>query len=149
MGNTEKIWEEAGKTWLDRAEVETKDGRVNVTSAERVPLARIADGIWGYRRKGEVAVVVARDSGFLEEGASWECRVAESVLAAPAGTTIIDSSPNDANLAMRERERWMRESGQKHAWHPDWSGVQLRVMASVSKAESDPAPILSLVIRRP
>ena len=52
-------------------------------------------------------------------------------------------------LFKTQAERWLREDGQKPAWRPDWSGAELRAMVSVSKAESDPAPMLNVVVRRP
>lgn len=147
--STARIWEANGKIWLDNADVDTALGVIEVKRAERVPLARVADGIFAYRRDKHVVLVAARDTGLMDHGAFFECRVVEQWLTAPAGTVTIESSPSDANRVMRDMQKMLAENGQKPKWRPDWTGTELRVMASVSKASADPAPMLNLVIRRP
>jgi hypothetical protein len=147
--STRRIWEADGKIWLDTAYVDTTWGHVEVTRAERVPLARIADGVWGFRRKSAVVLVTARDIGFIEEGGSYECGIHETEIAAPAGTAVVDSSPKDANEAKKQIALNMTGADMKPKWTPEWVGVEYRIMASVSKSSADPTTTLSLVVKRP
>jgi hypothetical protein len=147
--STQRIWEANGKTWLDDAEIETVWGYVEVRKAERVPLALITDGLWGYRRKDAVVLVAARDNGFIEEGGFYECRIAVSEVAPAGGTTIIDSSPKDVNDAIKQAALNRAEPGKPPKWFPEWVGVERRILVSVSKSEADTATTLSLVIKKP
>jgi hypothetical protein len=149
LTSTRKIWEANGKVWLDSADIATKTGSVHVNSAERIPVARIADGIWGYRHKTDVTLLAAADIGFLEEGTFVECRISDHTVGTPAGTAIIDSSPKDVNRVLQQQAEWMRQAKLKPKWRPEWKGVEFRAMVSVSKASSDPAPMLNVVMRTP
>lgn len=147
--STEKIWEADGKTWLDTADIETAWLFVEVKKAERIQLGRIADGLWGYRRKDAVVLVAARDSGFIEEGGFYECRIGEHEISTGGGTTMVVSSPKDVNDAMDQIAKNMAEPGKAPKKHPEWTGLDVRILASVSKSSSDAAPILNVVIKKP
>ena len=146
---TRKIWEADGKTWLDSADVELTWGYVDVKHADRVPLARITDGLWGYRSKNGVVLVSARDTGFIEEGGFYECRIQDTEIAAPSGTAGINSSPQEVNDTIHSMARSFAEPGKPPKWHPAWVGVEYRILASVSKSSTDTAPMLNLVIKKP
>lgn len=148
-GSVMKIWEADGKVWLDSSQIDTTWSHVEVKHAERVPLARITDGLWGYRRKGVVVLVSARDIGFIEEGGFYECAIRETEISAPAGTAIVDSSPKDVNAAIEQIARNFADTQRKPKWKPQWIGVELRILASVSKSSADASTFLSLVIKRP
>lgn len=147
--STSRIWEGDGKTWLDRAEVGTYWGKIDVKEAERVPLARITEGLWGYRRKSGIVLVAARDTGFREEGGFYECTISETEIAAPAGTAVLDSSPKEVNEVIKDIAKWTAEPGKAPKWHPEWTGVEWRMLASVSQASNDARPMLNLVIKKP
>lgn len=148
-GTVRKIWEADGKVWFDTASIDTTWGYVEVKQAERVPLARIADDLWGYRRKDVVVLVSARDTGFIEEGGFYECSLSETEIAAPSGTANLVSSPTDVNDAIRQIAKNIAASDRKPKWKPEWVGVEFRILASVSKSSVDPSPMLSLVIKKP
>jgi hypothetical protein len=144
-----KIWESNGKSWLDTSEIDTTWGYVEVKHAERVPLALITDGVWGYRRKDVVVLVTAGDTGFIEEGSFYECNIHESEIAAPAGTGAVHSSPQDVENAIHQLAMNMSEPGKPVKRAPPWIGVEFRILASVSKSSADSSPIVSLVVKRP
>lgn len=145
----ERIWEADGKTWLDTAEIGTAWMFVEVKRAERVPLGRIADGIWGYRRKDVVVLVAARDTGFVEEGGFYECRIASQEISTGGGTTMFVSSPKDVNDALDQIAKNAAEPEKAPKWHPAWVGVELRFFASVSRSSADASPMLNLVVKKP
>jgi hypothetical protein len=144
-----KIWEANGKTWLDTSEIDTTWGYVEVKHAERVGLTLITEGVWGYRRKDVVVLVTAGDTGFIEEGSFYECNIHETEIAAPAGTGIVSSSPQDVESAIRQIAMNMSEPGKPAKRAPQWVGVEFRILASVSKSSADSSPMLSLVVKRP
>lgn len=148
-GSTRKIWEANGKIWIDTADIDTTWGYIEVKHAERVPLARIADGLWGFRRKGVVVLVAARDDGFIDEGGFYQCSLQDTEIAAPAGTAVLNSSPKDVNEAIKQIAKNMVEPGKTPKWTPEWVGVEYRILASVSKSSADPSTTLSLVVKRP
>lgn len=148
-GIMHKIWEADGKIWLDRADVDTSWGYVEVKHAERVPLARITDGVWGFRRKNAVVLVTAGDTGFIEEGGFYECAIRETEIAAPAGTGLVVSAPNEVNAAMRQVAQNNAEPGKRPKWNPEWIGASYRIIASVSKSSADASTTLNLVVKRP
>ena len=148
-GSVMKIWEADGKVWLDSSQVDTTWGYVEVKHAERVPLARVTDGLWGYRRKDVVVLVSARDIGFIEEGGFYECSIHETEISAPAGTAIVDSSPKDVNDAIKEIARNFADTQRKAKCKPEWTGVEVRILASVSKSSADASTLLNLVIKKP
>lgn len=148
-GSVMKIWEADGKSWLDSSQIDTTWGYVEVKHAERVPLARITDGVWGYRRKDVVVVVSALDIGFIEEGGFYECTIRETEIASPSGTAIVDSSPKDVNDAIKQIARNFVDTQRKPKWKPEWTGVEMRILASVSKSSSDASTVLNLVIKKP
>lgn len=148
-GTTHKIWEKDGKIWLDRADLDTTYWYVEVKHAERVPLARITDGVWGYRRKNAVVLVTATDTGFMEEGGFYECAIRETEIAAPTGTGLVTSSPADVNAAMKTIAKNNAEPGKPPKWSPEWVGVEYKIIASVSKSSADAATTLNLVVKRP
>lgn len=149
VGTTRKIWEADGKTWVDTADIDVTWGYVEVKHAERVPLARITDGVWGFRRKDVVVLVVARDDGFIDEGGFYQCTLQDSEIAAPAGTSVVTSSPQAVNEAIAQIAKNRAFSGLKPKWTPEWVGVEFKILASVSKSSADPATTLSLVVKRP
>lgn len=146
---TQKIWEANGKTFLDRADIETAWLFVEVKRAVRVELARLADGLWGYRSKDTVVLVAALDTGSVDEGGFYECSIAERQIPTAGGTTLLVSSPKEVNDALDQIAKNMAEPGKAPKWHPQWTGVELRVLASVAESSSDPKPMLNLVIKKP
>lgn len=148
-GSTRKIWEADGKTWIDTADIDLTWGYVEVKHAERVPLARITDGVWGFRRKDVVVLVVARDDGFVDEGGFYQCSLQDSEIAAPAGSSVVTSSPQAVNEAIKQIAKNRAFSGLKSKWTPEWVGVEFKILASVSKSSADPTTTLSLVVKRP
>lgn len=148
-GTTRKIWEADGKAWLDTADIDTTWGYVEVKHADRVPLARITDGLWGYRRKDAVVLVSARDIGFIDEGGFYECSLHDTEIPAPGGTAIVDSSPKDVDDAKKQIARNLAEPGKRPRWSAPWSGVEYKILASVSKSSGDASTMLSLVVKKP
>lgn len=148
-GTMQKIWEADGKTWLDRVEVDTAFGFVDVKHADRVPLARITDGVWGFRRKNTVVLVSATDTGFTDEGGFYECTISQREIAMPAGTAVIDSSPGAVNTTIKDMARFAVEPGKAPKWKPEWVGVEYKILASVSKSSADASMTLNLVVKRP
>lgn len=146
--STQKIWEANGKAFFDDVDVETVWGYVEVKRAIRVPLARITDGLWAYRRKDSVVLVAARDTGF-EDGGFYQCRIDETELSVSGGSTVLVSSPKDVNDAMDRIAKNQVEPGKKPKPHPPWMGVELRVLASVAKSSSDASAILNVVMKKP
>lgn len=146
---TRKIWEADGKTWLDTAFIDTTSDTIKISNAERVPLARIADGLWGYRRKAAVVLVAAQDNGFTGRGGpSWDCGINESEIAMPAGARILQSSTAAANEAIDELASWSVD-GKPTPRRPRWVGVDVQILASVSKSSADETAMLNVVIKRP
>lgn len=138
---TSRIFDSGGREYLDRASVEIKDGIVNVKEATRTPLARIADGVWGYRRADSVHIVAAIDEGVVDRGAFYGCRIADTIGALPVATFRIVSSATDADQVMR-----LAKDDRKNRL-PKWIGRDMSVTGSVSKSSDDPAPMVTLVIR--
>jgi len=148
-GRTGKVGGSNGRTGLDRVGLDTTWGYVEVKHAQRVPLARISDGVWGYRRKASVVLVTAVDIGFIEEGGFYECTIRETEIPAPAGTSMVTSSPKDVNDAIAQIARNSAEPGKPATKAPEWTGVEFRIIASVSKSSADPSTMLNLVVKRP
>lgn len=144
-GSAEKIWEKDGKVFLDRTRVKIEEGKVVVTSAERVPLVFVADNIWAYRNGKELRLVMARDFGVFWRAIFYGCEVDETPIAFPTGTTIATSSPDQVNTVIKQ----IREVVDPSRKVTPWKGVELKVVATVSKASADPEPMLNLVIKRP
>jgi hypothetical protein len=150
-GSTAKIWEAGGKIWLDLAHIDTTWNYVEVKDPVRYPLARIADGIWGYRRANAVHLVTATDTGFIEEGGFYACDIRETAIAAPAGTASVESSPKAVNEAIKQiaKNEAFSEPKKPPKWTPEWFGVEFKIVASVSKSSADASTTLNLVVKRP
>jgi hypothetical protein len=144
--STEKIWETNGKVFFDRARVTIADGKVHVRSAERVPVVYVSESIWAYRRGGTVRLVMARDAGVFTRAIFWGCSVDETAVSSPVGTTATSSSPDQVNEVIKQL-RAMNDD--KNVPAAPWKGVELTLVASVSKASADAEPMLNLVIKRP
>ena len=142
---TEKIWEKDGKIFYDRARVKIEDGKINVIAAERIPVVYLSESIWGYRNGNTLRLVMARDSGVFSRAIFWGCAVDETALAFPVGTATVTSSADEVNAVNKQ----VRELNEPQRKIPMWKGVELTVVATVSKASADPEPMLNLVIKRP
>jgi hypothetical protein len=145
--STEKVWEKDGKVFLDRTRVQIAEGKVHVTSAERVPVAYVADSVWAYRRGKTVRLITAIDSGIFSRAIFWGCSLDEIAASMPAGTTATSSSPDQVNGVIRQFLD-IDDQNKKLGIAP-WKGVELTLVASVSKSSADAEPMLNLVIKRP
>lgn len=144
-GSTEKIWEKDGKVFFDRARVKVEDGKVVVASVERVPVVYVTESIWAYRNANTLRLITARDFGVFSRAIFWGCEVDETTIAFPTGTTTLFSSADQVNSVIKQ----LRELSDTAPKIPQWKGVELTVVATVSKASADPEPMLNLVIKRP
>lgn len=143
--NTEKIWESNGKVFFDRARVRVEDGKVHVLSAERVPVVYVSESVWAYRKTDTVRLVFARDSGTFSRAIFFGCAVEEISVASPAGTLLIESSPEQVADVIRQ----VRQMDEKKGPPPPWKGAAFDLFATVSKASADAEPMMNLVIKRP
>jgi len=139
------IWERDGKSFLDHAYVEAKDGRIHVREATRREVTRVVAGAWAYRANDVVIVLSASDSGrFDAKWAFFGCRIQEAVLPLAPGATTIASSPDMANDA---RIGILGSSYPRSAaLGRPWKGVAYQMLATVSKSSADRGMMLSVVM---
>lgn len=105
----------------------------------------VSESIWAYRNGNTLRLVMARDTGVFSRAIFWGCSVDETILAFPTGTVTATSSAEQINVVIKQ----LRDVADGQRKVPPWKGVELTVVATVSKASADPEPMLSLVIRRP
>src|SRR5262249_53219826 len=133
--------------------VAIKDGKIAVKEASRVPLVKVLDAgasvaVWAYRRKDErgpaVVLVAAQDYGEGSRRGSWYgWPGAETTLALPTQSVSFASSATTAHQVAGERWEW-----EKKGKRPSWTGLNFKGEASTSKSSADPAPMVSLFLRR-
>jgi hypothetical protein len=145
-GSTEKIWESNGKVFFDRARLTIEEGKIHVTSAERVPVVYVGEDVWAYRKADAIRIVVARDASVFMRTILWGCSLDEVAVSAPSGTATFESSPERIDDVIRQVTELGIGGRPKN---PPWKGATFNALASVSKASADTEPMLNLVIRRP
>lgn len=139
--STEKIWEANGKVFFDRARVKVVDGKVEVVSAERIPVVYVTESVWAYRRESTIGLVFASDMGVFSRAIFYGCSVNETSVAYPTGSTSFESSPQRATDTLN-----LLAAPKKAA---PWKGVAFTGLASVSKSSVDDAVMLNVVIQMP
>jgi len=154
---TRKIVTIDGKDFLDEAIVSVAEGKVKVKEATRTPVMKLVEAapnvaVWGYRRKrdrgAEIVFLAAIDHGVFDRAISYGCSLDEFSATLPTQSLGFSSSATEAFEVAQKIWKYANEAYKDKDPKPSWVGENYRVEASTSKSAADPAPMVSIYLRR-